>query len=78
LHGKKIRVSSVFNPWLKKPSPPTRPTRAALAKPLRAAESARGLPQSKTLRAIRKSPANALRFGLRQPSAAFLRRVLDI
>jgi len=32
-----VRVSAVFNPWLKKPSPPTRPTRAALAKNIRAA-----------------------------------------
>ncbi len=34
--SKKIRVSSVFNPWLKKPSPPTR---AALAKTIRVAAS---------------------------------------
>ena len=36
-------------------------------------KSARGLAHSKTLRAVRKSPVNASRFGLRQPSAAFPR-----
>jgi len=36
-------------------------------------ESARGLAQSKTLRAVCKSPVNASRLGLRQPSAAFPR-----
>jgi hypothetical protein len=42
-----------------------------LPNPFAPPESARGLAHSKTLRAIRASPANALRFGLRQPSAAF-------
>jgi hypothetical protein len=39
--------------------------------PIRLPQSARGLAQSKTLRAIRELRANALRFGLRRPSAAF-------
>jgi hypothetical protein len=34
-------------------------------------QSARGLAQSKTLRAFVKSSANALRLGLRRPSTAF-------
>jgi hypothetical protein len=34
-------------------------------------QSARGLAQSRTLRAIGKSQANASRHGLRRPSAAF-------
>jgi hypothetical protein len=34
-------------------------------------QSARGLAQSMTLRAVRKSPTNASRFGVRRPSAAF-------
>jgi len=36
-------------------------------------ESARGLAQSKTLRAVRESRTDALRFGVRRPSAAFRR-----
>jgi hypothetical protein len=34
-------------------------------------QSARGLAQSMTLRAVRKSLTNASRFGVRRPSAAF-------
>ena len=38
-------------------------------------QSARGLAHSMTLRAVRKSPGNASRLGLRRPSAAFPRGV---
>jgi hypothetical protein len=34
-------------------------------------QSARGLAQSKTLRAVRESQANASRLGVRRPSATF-------
>ena len=37
-------------------------------------QSARGLAQSKTLRAVRESLANASRLGVRRPSAAFPQR----
>jgi len=52
---KKIRVSSVFNPWLKKPSPPTRPIRlhSASARQARAAHA-------KTLRAAAIVVASSL------------------
>jgi hypothetical protein len=42
-------------------------------RPLESAVAASALPaHSKTLRAVRKSPVNASRLGLRRPSAAFL------
>jgi len=51
----------------------TRPLRQPrrLRKKISPFQSARGLAHSKTLRAIRKSPVNASRLGLRRPSAAF-------
>ena len=44
---------------------------------IRLPQSARGLAQSKTLRAVRELRANALRFGLRRPSAAFANAMVN-